>query len=266
MIKLELSLAIFRHIGIPSGPKFQLIVSKRWRSDKRKRRQKITIKMKLSRAVGVWPFWGKEQQIPGIGGTHLVHGLVLFKANLSARVSCRWYTSKSVDNSPVSTGRFSDSPAWYFSLINQSMSWEFLRSLLSHLLFPLQSFIGKCTKCVTGLFSVDPSHSEVQGVHKKMSRSFCLIFLATSMLEGWDIILLKGGIYSFVWIAKIFLYDIREPRYKQIEMGYQISECLNVGQSSVLKADVPYCFTYILAPLCFTEMGLNFKHAQRYHF
>ena len=36
---------------------------------------------------------------------------------------------------------------------------------------------------------------------------------------------------------------------------------LGGGQSSILKFGVPYCFTYISAPLCFTEMGLNFKHA-----
>ena len=38
-------------------------------------------------------------------------------------------------------------------------------------------------------------------------------------------------------------------------MGYQISKCLNIGQLSVLKYDVPYCLTYISAPLSFTERG-----------
>ena len=65
----------------------------------------------------------------------------------------------------------------------------------------------------------------------KMDRSFCLISLATNVLEGWDIIYLIGGIHSFVWSTKNFLYDIRETRYKQIKMGYQISKCLNIGQS-----------------------------------
>ena len=64
----------------------------------------------------------------------------------------------------------------------------------------------------------------VQGVQKKMSRSFCLISLATNMLESWDIIHWKGGIHSFVWSTKAFLYDIREPSYKQIKMGYQIKK------------------------------------------
>ena len=49
---------------------------------------------------------------------------------------------------------------------------------------------------------------------KKMRRSFYLISLATNMLEGWDMIKWKGGIHSFVWSTKTFLYDLREPRYK----------------------------------------------------
>ena len=77
----------------------------------------------------------------------------------------------------------------------------------------------------------------IQGVQKKMSRSFCLISLATNMQESWDIIHWKGGIHSFVWSTKTFLYDIREPRYMQIRMGYQISKCLNIGKSSALKSD-----------------------------
>ena len=92
---------------------------------------------------------------------------------------------------------------------------------------------------------------------KRMCHSFCLISLATNMLEGF---ILKGGIHSSVSSTKTFLYDIMEPRYKQIKIGYQISKVLNMGQSSVLKSDVQYCFTCISAPLCFTEMGLNLKH------
>ena len=96
-----------------------------------------------------------------------------------------------------------------------------------------------------------------------MRLSFGLIFLATNILEGLDIINLKGGIHSSVWCTKTFLYDIRELRYKQIKMGYQISKIFDIGQSSVLKSDVPYCFTYISAPLCFTDMGFNFEACLR---
>ena len=66
---------------------------------------------------------------------------------------------------------------------------------------------------------------------KKMRHFVFLISLDTNMLENWDIIHWKGGIHSFVWSTKTFLYDIWEPRYKQIKMGYQISKCLNIGQS-----------------------------------
>ena len=81
------------------------------------------------------------------------------------------------------------------------------------------------------------------------------------MLLALDIFYLKGEINSSTWSTKTFLYEIREPRYKQIKMGYHISKFLNIGQSSVLKSDVPYYFTYILAPSYFIEMGLNLKHA-----
>ena len=94
-----------------------------------------------------------------------------------------------------------------------------------------------------------------------LRRTFCFICLAENMLEGWDIIHLKGEIHSSIWSTKNFLYDKREPRYKQIKIRYQIKKILDSGQSSVLKFDVPYCFTYISAFLCFTKMGLTLKHA-----
>ena len=43
-------------------------------------------------------------------------------------------------------------------------------------------------------------------------------------------------------------------------MGYHISKNLNIGQFSIFKYDVPYGLTYT-APLCFTEIDLNLKHA-----
>ena len=47
----------------------------------------------------------------------------------------------------------------------------------------------------------------------------------------------KSGIHNFIWSRKTLLYDIREPRYKQIKMGYQISKFSHLGQSCVLKSD-----------------------------
>ena len=89
-----------------------------------------------------------------------------------------------------------------------------------------QNMMVLCT-----LFVLATALCKIQGVQKKMSRSFCLTSPVIYILESWDIIHLKGGIHSFVWSTKTFLYDIREPRYKQIKMGYQISKCLNIGQS-----------------------------------
>ena len=70
-----------------------------------------------------------------------------------------------------------------------------------------------------------------------MRRSLGLISLATNMLEGWDIIHLKGEIHSSIWSTKTFLYDIRELRYKLNNMRYQILEILNNGQSNIFKSD-----------------------------
>ena len=44
------------------------------------------------------------------------------------------------------------------------------------------------------------------------------------MLKGCDIFHMKGGIRSFIRSTKTFLYDIRELRYKQNNLGYQKSK------------------------------------------
>ena len=91
-----------------------------------------------------------------------------------------------------------------------------------------------------------------------MHNSFCVIFLATNIPEGWDIMHSKGEVHSSVWSSKTFLYHIREPRYKEIKMGYQITKVLDIGQSKSLKSDVQFCLTYISAALRFAEMILSF--------
>ena len=74
--------------------------------------------------------------------------------------------------------------------------------------------------------------SEVRGVSlKTWPFDFCLIYMATSTPEGWYIFHLKGEIHSSVWSTKTFLYFFREPRYKQNNMGYQISRIWNYEQS-----------------------------------
>ena len=57
------------------------------------------------------------------------------------------------------------------------------------------------------------------------------------MPGGCDIINLKGEIHSSVWSTKTFLYAIREPRYKQNNIGYQISRILDNDQSNIVKSD-----------------------------
>ena len=68
----------------------------------------------------------------------------------------------------------------------------------------------------------------LQGVPKQnVPKIVWLISLAANLLDGWDISHLKGGICSSVWSTETFLHDIREPRYKQSNMGCQISRILN---------------------------------------
>ena len=90
--------------------------------------------------------------------------------------------------------------------------------------------------------------SYVKGVEKKsgfLKITDKTVSPATNMLdslERWD--------PQLCLEYKNFSVRYQVPRYKQIKMVHQISKFLNVGQSSVLKSDVPYCFTYISAPLC----------------
>ena len=92
----------------------------------------------------------------------------------------------------------------------------------------------------------------IKGGTKKTSLNsqhrFYLISLTKNMLEGWDIIHWKGGIHSFVWSTKTFLYDIWEPRYKQIKMGYQISICIYV----LYLCYYLQCFSVMICIICTT--------------
>ena len=65
------------------------------------------------------------------------------------------------------------------------------------------------------------------------------------------------GIHS--WITKTFLYDIREPRCKEIKMGYHIWNGWILVNLNVLKSDVPYCFTFISAPLYWKKWVWTFR-------
>ena len=70
--------------------------------------------------------------------------------------------------------------------------------------------------------------NEAKGWNKKtltkLAPQILLNFSTKNILECWDIIHWKGGIHSFVWSTKTFLYDIREPRYKQIKIGFRFKK------------------------------------------
>ena len=59
---------------------------------------------------------------------------------------------------------------------------------------------------------------------KNFTLGIYLISPAIYMLECWHILHLKVGIYRSVWSTKTFLHDIREPRYKQNNMGIRFQE------------------------------------------
>ena len=106
--------------------------------------------------------------------------------------------------------------------------------------------------------------SMVQGVrvHQKMRQSVCIISLATNMLEGWDIIHLKSDIHSSVWSTTPFCTISGSRDMSKSKWGIRfLKKNRRYWTSRVLKSDVPYFFTYISAPLRFTEMSLNMKNA-----
>ena len=108
----------------------------------------------------------------------------------------------------------------------------------------LESFKG-----LSHLTEQDPSREGP----KKMYHSSCSISTATSYKYARRLIWKVRSI-----VQK--LYGIREPRCKQIKIEYQTKK-FDIRQSIVLIFDVPYCFAYISASLCCTEMNLNLKHA-----
>ena len=52
----------------------------------------------------------------------------------------------------------------------------------------------------------------------------CLIPLAMNISEGWDISHFKGDILRHILSSNPFLYNKREPKYKQNNMEHQISK------------------------------------------
>ena len=112
---------------------------------------------------------------------------------------------------------------WYLSTWNIVYFYTFILVYLHTFIF---AFLH------TGILAfLQILHTILRVSHKTCPTWFLLNFSGYKTAKKLDIIHWKGGIHSFVWSTKTFLYDIREPRYKQIKMGYQISKCLNIGQS-----------------------------------
>ena len=79
--------------------------------------------------------------------------------------------------------------------------------------------------------------------------NLCLISLVRNILEGWDVSHIKGDILRHVSSSNQFLYNTREPKYKQNNRGHQISE--------FLLLDIPYLFTSNSAPWYPTKIFLQ---------
>ena len=130
-------------------------------------------------------------------------------------------------------------PAWYRSNISENTHGRFLfQSLLETMLRKTLCL----TKTSVGQFfpsmkilGVNKMEAKIVGKKNSLNwrLSFCLIFLATNMLEGLDISHMKRGSHSSVRSTKSFLYNIRDPRYKQIKMVHQILKILDIELSSV---------------------------------
>ena len=71
-------------------------------------------------------------------------------------------------------------------------------------------------------------HNKYRVFQKKFTLDISIISLAINMLEGCDISHLKGGIHNSIWSTKTFLYDIREPRYKQNHICGIIFEVMEI--------------------------------------
>ena len=92
--------------------------------------------------------------------------------------------------------------------------------------------------------SVTKSVLLVTGCLKKKGDLFCDQYLHQIKHKfAWYISQSKDGINSSVWSTKTLLYHIREPRYKQTNMGYQISRISNNEQSNIFKYDINLMYT-----------------------
>ena len=86
-----------------------------------------------------------------------------------------------------------------------------------------------------------------------MRRSFCLISLATIMLECIG----KVGSIALSGVQKLFCMIFRSRYISILKWGIRSPNVWILDNLSVLKSDIPYCFTFILAPFFFYRNGLE---------
>ena len=88
-----------------------------------------------------------------------------------------------------------------------------------------------------------------------MSRSVCLISLATSSLVSWHISQIKGDIHRYVMGTSIILWDIGKLRYRQWgakldnlipSIVLLISQLPNIAQKTTCTQNVPMDVTFQL--------------------
>ena len=61
-----------------------------------------------------------------------------------------------------------------------------------------------------------------------------------AILEGWDIFHFEGDILRHVSSSTSFLYNIKEPKYKENNIGHQISRHKIVQYIDFFKSDIPF--------------------------
>ena len=85
------------------------------------------------------------------------------------------------------------------------------------------------------------------------------------ILGGLDISHFKGDFLWYVSGSNAFLYNIREPKYKQNIMRHQISRHKIVQYLYFLNSDIPFWFSYFSASWCHTEIFLYTRRSNGFH-
>ena len=104
----------------------------------------------------------------------------------------------------------------------------------------------------------------LQGASKKSGICFMItisIKFNTNML-GINLIWNEGSI-ALSGLQKKILYNIREPRYKQIKLGYQNFKKMDIRQSRALKSHFQYHFAYSFGSVMLYRKGVEYKTCLR---